>query len=185
AAPWLENITVFGNGSLIESKVKAKAIINPFIDFFPEHSLTGQAEYIINTGINIAAFKKTFEATFTYNRTGDYINQLGSSIYVVNPIGGKPLLNVPHFITQARDIVDIGLKQSLLKNKVQLKFNISNLLAKPLIIYQDFNGDDKLTTAFRIDATFSGQGRVLSGEDNVSSITIGQRTFFFSIALTL
>ncbi len=183
-APWMQHVTLFSNGSLLKSQVEDRIIYNPFFDFSPSHRLTGQPNYIINGGVSISAFNNSFEATFTYNRSGDYINQLGSSDFVANPVG-KPLLLVPHFWVQARDIIDIGVRQSFLKNKAQIKLNISNILSKPLIIYQDFDGDNKLGTPFKIDSRYgAGEGMVLSGVDNVSSLTIGQRTFFLSFSYT-
>ncbi|MBC7913470.1 MAG: TonB-dependent receptor, partial [Pyrinomonadaceae bacterium] len=81
-AKWMENVTLFGNAALIRSRVAATAVDAPFVSFSPEHRLSGQPDYILNGGISIAAFKKSFEATLSFNRTGDYVDDLGGSIFV-------------------------------------------------------------------------------------------------------
>ncbi len=187
AMPWLENVTLFGNGALLNSKVEAiSGIQSFFIPSFPEHRLTGQPDYIVNFGTTISAFKNIFELTGSFNRTGDNLNDLGSADFILNPIYGKPLLVVPHFVLQARDQIDISARLLVLKRKGQFKLNISNLLSKPFIIYQDFNGNEKLDDPyFIIDRTSNGQGRVISGVDNVSSYIQGQRTYSLSFTYTL
>jgi TonB-dependent receptor len=184
AMPWLRHITLFGNGTLVKSLVKESAVENFFIDFFPEHRLTGQSNYTINMGISLAAFKNNFEATLSYNRNGDFITQLGSSQFERNPPDGKWRLVIPHYILQARDLIDLVIRQSFLNKKAQIKFNISNLLAKPTLIYEDFNGNNKQDIPFRIDRTTVGAGFVIDGTDNISSLTNGQRTFSISFTYT-
>ncbi len=180
-AKWMENVTLFGNAALIRSRVAATAVDAPFVDFSPEHRLSGQPDYILNGGISIAAFKKSFEATLSFNRTGDYVDDLGSSNFVPDPWRGKPLLNVPNFVIQGRDVVDLSVRQSLLKGKGLFKFNVSNLLSKPLIIYQNFDGNDQLDNPFETSYNpVSSQFLVVSGDDNIASTTNGQRTFSLS-----
>ncbi|MEO6230478.1 MAG: TonB-dependent receptor [Ferruginibacter sp.] len=181
-APWLKNISLFGNGSILSSKVKERIIYNRYFGFSSEHRLTGQPEYILNAGLSVAAFKNSFEATFSFNRTGDYINQLGSSDYVFGGSSqGVPLLMTPNYNLQGRDIIDISVRQAILKKKGQLKFNISNLLGKPLIIYQDYNGNNKLDTPVIIDTRV---GNIISGTDNISSMINGQASFSLAFSYT-
>lgn len=184
SVPWLKNITLFGNGTLVKSLVKESAVDNFFLDFFPEHRLTGQSDYTVNMGISISAFKNNFEVTLSYNRSGDYITQLGSSEFERNSPDGKRRLVIPHYVVQARDLMDLVIRQNFLKKKGQIKLNISNLLAKPTLIYEDFNGNDKQDTPFRIDRTARGAGFVIDGIDNISSLTNGQRTFSISFTYT-
>jgi outer membrane receptor protein involved in Fe transport len=184
SAPWLQNITLFGNGTLVKSLVKESAVDNFFLDFVPEHRLTGQSDYTVNMGISIAAFKNTFEVTLSYNKSGDYITQLGSSEFEKNPPDGIKRLVIPHYILQARDLMDLVIRQSFLKKKGQIKINVSNLLAKPTLIYEDFNGNNKQDSPFRIDRRNPNAGFVIDGTDNISSLTNGQRTFSISFTYT-
>jgi outer membrane receptor protein involved in Fe transport len=188
-APWLKNITVFGNGALLKSSVKDKIIYNPFYDFSPAHPLTGQPKYIINGGLSISAFKNTFEVTASYNRTGDYIDQLGSSDFLVGQNSkpyGKPLLQIPNYILQARDIIDVSIRQALLKGKALIKVNIGNLLSKPLLIYQDFDGNDKFNDPIKITTgpRSTNPGVITGGIDNIFSLTNGQRNFSLAFTYT-
>jgi outer membrane receptor protein involved in Fe transport len=196
--PWLKNVTLFGNGALLESAVKDRIIYNPFYDFSPAHSLTGQPKYIINAGINISAFKNTFEATLNYNRTGDYIDQLGSSTFLFGgppvPGGGsipaipygKPVLQIPNFILQARDIIDISIRQNVLKGKGVFKFRVANLLSKPLVIYQDLNGNNKYDKVpFKRIINYDAEQAVAQGAiDNIASIITGQRNISLAFTYT-
>jgi outer membrane receptor protein involved in Fe transport len=186
-APWMKNVTLFYNGTLLSSLVREKSLYYSFYNYSPAHSLTGQPKYIINGGISIAAFKNSFEATFSYNRTGDYIDQLGSSDFLIGQQPyGKPLLARPNFILQARDIIDVSIRQAVLKGKGLIKFNVANLLSKPLVIYQDFNGNDKLDAPITFDRNPNGAryGFVTGGIDNISSFTIGQRNFSLAFTYT-
>jgi outer membrane receptor protein involved in Fe transport len=190
SAAWMQNITFFGNGTLLHSEVKERVIYNSYFSFSPAHALTGQPKYILNGGISISAFKNTFDATFSYNRTGDFINQLGSSDFVTGILpndklpNGTKLLQVPNFILEARDIIDISVRQSFLRGKALIKFNVANMLSKPLVIYQDLNGDNKLGKPVRIDTSPAGQGVITGGEDNIASMINGQRTYSFSFSYT-
>jgi CarboxypepD_reg-like domain/TonB dependent receptor/TonB-dependent Receptor Plug Domain len=186
-APFMKHVTLFGNGALLKSFVENKTLYYLDYNFSPEHRLTGQPKYIINAGINIEAFKNTFEATLTYNRTGDYIDQLGSSDFFAgfNPYN-KPLLYIPNFILKARDVIDISIRQKLLKGKGLIKFNIANLLSEPLIIYQDFNGNDKYDKVpFKTNINRSSQLGTFDGAiDNIASYTNGQRNFSLAFSYT-
>jgi outer membrane receptor protein involved in Fe transport len=184
SAPWLQNVTLFGNGTLVKSLVKESAVDNFFLNFFPEHRLTGQSDYTVNMGISVAAFKNSFEVTLSYNKSGDLITQLGSSRFESNPPDGKPRLIIPHYILQARDLMDLVIRQSFFKRKGQIKLNVSNLLAKPTLVYEDFNGNNKQDNPFRIDRTVVGAGFVIDGTDNISSLTNGQRTYSISFTYT-
>jgi CarboxypepD_reg-like domain/TonB-dependent Receptor Plug Domain len=193
-APWLKNISVFGNGTIINSKVNTFPVLRlgttNIFDYVPEHTLTGQPPYIINLGISIAAFKNTFEATFSYNKTGDYVNQLGSSDYLVGtpPKGRTPALSSNNYILQARNLVDVVIRKTFFNGKAQVKFNITNLLAKPLIIYQDLNDNNKRDTPLKIDLDLQKADPASaikgSGIDNDVLFVQGQRNFSLTFTYT-
>lgn len=188
-APWLKNVTFFGNGSLLNSKVEGRIIYNNYFNFSPEHRLTGQPKYIVNGGLSISAFKNSFEATLSYNRTGDYIDRLGGSELSRDNVFSAPVLLVPNYILQARDILDVSLRQAVIKGKGQIKINISNLLAKPLVIYQDNNGNNKLDNPVKVNllvnqSTFLDQATILSGIDNIAYFIQGQRSFSITFSYT-
>jgi hypothetical protein len=182
-APWLKNVTLFGNGSLIHSRVSGKKINSTVLSSFSEHPLTGQPDYIINAGISILAFKETFETTASFNRTADFINELGSSdLDVPVPNGLIPIR--PHYREKARNLVDLVVSKSLLHNKARIKFNISNLLKERYIIYEDLNGNGKFDVPVRIKNQAGRNNNYLSGIDNAVSSITPQRSYSLSISYT-
>jgi TonB dependent receptor/CarboxypepD_reg-like domain/TonB-dependent Receptor Plug Domain len=183
AAKWLEHLTLFANGSLIESIVPATevdAIFSPFVD---EHRLSGQPKYIVNAGASLALFKNSFEATFSFNRTGDYIFELGLP-NTQKLINGNTSKLIPDFVLRARDIGDLVLSQNFAKNKGKLKLNISNLFLSRAILYQDLNGNGRFDDPVVVVKTNPLAGQYVSGTDATSYSINPQRTYSFSIAYT-
>lgn len=182
-APWLKNVTVFGNATLLKSKVPAQFtgdLVIPYVK--QEHTLIGQPKYIVNAGITINAFNNSFEATLTYNKTGDHIYQL-------NEIGENPnaapgqIIRPYHVMINPRDMMDISISQDLFKDKCKLKFSVTNILKSPFIAYQDVNGNGKFDERLKIDlnATVTDERSYISGIDNTTSDIKPQRTYSFSI----
>jgi outer membrane receptor protein involved in Fe transport len=184
-APWLSHVTLFGNGSLIKSKVEAAKLTNDLVSSTNEHTLTGQPNYIINGGVTISLFKNSFEATMSVNRTGDYINELGTSDLIpLNNGNAVPL--VPHFRVKARNMADLVLTQNFLHNKGKIKINVSNLFNKPYILYQDLDGNGKFDEPVVIKK-YPGARTFLnyvSGVDNTASSIRPQRTWSLSVSYT-
>jgi hypothetical protein len=180
AVPWLENVTVFANGALMRSKVSAKLLNSFLYDSIGEHRLTGQANYIINAGINIMAFKKTFDATLSFNRTGDNITELGRFESILIP-NGKQVPDIPHYWLRARDVLDLVVSQGFMNNKLRVKLNISNLLKTQTIIYQDLDSNGKYDGPVTISKTIP-QLAYVSGSDATPSVISPQRSYSFSIS---
>jgi outer membrane receptor protein involved in Fe transport len=181
-APWLANVTIYGNGALLKSKVSTKPINSLLYDSIMEHKLTGQPDYIINAGINITAFKRTFDLTLSYNRTGDNITELGRFESITIPTG-KRVPNIPHYWMKARDQLDLVVSQSFLKGKLRLKANITNILKTRTIIYQDLDGDGRFGSPVIVKKTFPALGYI-SGTDATPSDIKPQRNFSFSVTYT-
>jgi hypothetical protein len=182
-APWLENVTVFGNGALFESEVSAKVINSFTFDSITTHRLSGQPNYIINAGINILAFKKTFDFTLSYNRTGDFISELGRFQTTTLP-DGKKVPNIPHFFVKARDVVDVVMSQSFYKNKGRVRFNISNLLKTRAIIYQDVNNNGRYDDPIIVSKTGTDILKYVSGTDATPSNINPQRSYSLTLSYT-
>jgi len=178
AIPWLGNITLFGNGTLVNASVDASPNI-------AAHKLTGQSPYIVNAGLSVAAFKKTFEATISYNTTGDYIYLLG------NPEGIPGRFTEKGGIVKEkadmkflhRNLLDVVLTQSLLKDKLKIKLSGSNLLKADFVLYQEIDGNNKYNDPVKIGGYPTGP-IYLGGTENAASSIIGQRTYTFSITYT-
>jgi hypothetical protein len=181
-AEWLENVFLFGNGSLIRSKVKAGTVDNITIREVTEHSLSGQPDYIINAGISVQFFKNSLEATFSYNTTSDYITQLGSFNEATLTNGNKTPTN-PHYIYKGREIADLVITQSILKKRGKLKFSISNLFAEPYIVYQDLNGNGRFDTPVTVDKAYNDY-LIQGGDDNTPVNVTGQRNITLTFSYT-
>jgi len=183
-APWLSHITLFGNASIIRSKVSGKQIASTVISSFSEHRLTGQPDYILNGGISLLAFNNSFEFTASYNKTGDYINELGTSDLRIKVSNGTHIPMIPHYRVRSRDMVDLVVSQSLLKNKCKLKFNVINLLKKRYIVYQDLNGNGKFDDAVLVKKDGGKTANYQSGTDNTPVNIAPQRGYSFSVSYT-
>lgn len=181
---WLSNVTVFGNASLIKSKVKKGPVNNFFIREVTEHELSGQPGYILNAGISILLFRKSMECTFSYNKTSDFIYQLGTFNEATLSNGNKTP-TTPHFYLRGRDIGDLVISQNVLKGKGKLKFNISNLFNARYIVYQDLNGNGKFDEPVRIDKTGNVVDyRIIGGVDNTPSSIMPQRSYSLAFSYT-
>jgi hypothetical protein len=192
-APWLSHVSLFGNGSLIKSKVSGKEINSFVLSSFAEHPLSGQAKYIVNAGVSVALFKDNFETTLSYNRTGDYLNELGTSDQDVHLANGHNVPINPHFWVKGRNLVDLVSGVNFYKRKGSVKFKISNLLKQPYKVYQDLNGNNKFDDPASINTGLVPPGNTTnyevtnnyrSGTDNVTSNILAQRTYSLSIAYT-
>src|SRR5262249_6427821 len=156
---------------------------------FSEHRLTGQPDYIMNGGISLLAFNNSFEFTASYNKTGDFINELGTSDLRIKVANGTHIPVIPHYRVRSRDMVDLVVSQSLLKNKCKLKFNVINLLKKRYIIYQDLNGngkfDDPVVVKKQTDLSARDKTQnYLHGTDNTPISIDPQRAYSFSVSYT-
>ncbi|MBC7914691.1 MAG: carboxypeptidase-like regulatory domain-containing protein [Pyrinomonadaceae bacterium] len=190
-APWLSHLTCFGNGTLLKSKVSSINYIDfetTSTKFSAEHTLSGQANYIVNAGISLLLLKNTFETTLSFNKTGDYINVLGSSDLVVKTESGTFIPTVPHHRVSSRDLVDLVASKYILKRKGQFRFKASNLLNKPFILYQDLNGNNKFDAPVNVHKipkiSIANQIEVDTGVDNTRSFIKAQRTYSISFAYT-
>lgn len=126
--PGLNNFNLFGNAALIWTQVKTlEKIANPAYnpanpDAAPEkieviqqlkRPLIGQSPYIINAGL---AYQSTYAgASVSFNRSG-----YRSYIVSVNPATTE--------FQRARSLMDLQLNGRLLKQRAEIKLNISNLL---------------------------------------------------------
>jgi TonB-dependent receptor len=197
--PWLKNLTVFGNATLLKSKVSAQKAQSLVVDNILEHTLTGQPPYIVNTGINIAAFKSTLELTVSYNKSGDYLGELGSFDNIRPPyLAGFPGIitlrpTIPNYFIRTRDLMDLVLTKTFLSNKLKLKFNVTNIFREPYILYQDLNNNRKFDAPLQIlggPTKYNGvqipnvAGNYKGGVDNTGIKIIGQRSYSFSVSYT-
>lgn len=127
---FLNNTTVFTNLSLIKSLVDMRSIVGANKSFRP---LQGQSPYIVNAGVQFLHPTKYWGASISYNVIGRRIFIVGNT-------------QEPDVWENHRHVIDVQFTKSFLKNKLELKLNISDILAQDLLFYQNIysvNESDK------------------------------------------
>jgi len=123
----LDNLTIFTNFAYIKSKVDVRQINGTTAGSRP---LQGQSPYIVNAGIQYLDNKKGWGASLSYNI-------IGRRIVIVGNDGEPDQYEAP------RHVLDLQLSKTI-KEKFEIKFNIRDMLAQRLIVYQDINKNGKL-----------------------------------------
>jgi outer membrane receptor protein involved in Fe transport len=123
-ASWLDNFIAYANFTYLKSEVKSK------IPGFKTRQLQGLSPYLINAGIqyNSAATGLSFNAL--YNRIGDRIGKVGNE-------------SVPNIYEKGRDMIDFQVSKKVLKNRGELKLNVSDILNQSNISYLNFGPANK------------------------------------------
>ncbi len=168
----LEDITLFSNVSIIKSVVDVSNLNSAEIE--TSRPLQGQSPYVFNGGIQYLNADSGWSFSANINRAGNRIRFTEAQ--------GKPAI-----WEKGRTFLDAQVSKSLMKKKMELKLNISNILAQDLILYQNFYAD---TTQYGTIETLANQ--IFTGDyhyedgyserdDAVISRTTFGRTFSFSI----
>ena len=129
----LDKITLTANAAYIKSNVKVEGI--PFFDpakFTSNRPLQGQSPYLINGSLGYSDEKLGLSSTFTVNRVGDRLSVAGNYL-------------VPELYEKARTVLDFQLVKTLMKNKLELKFNAKDILAQELQFYVDVDASRSFT----------------------------------------
>ncbi len=127
---FLNNTTVFTNLSLIKSLVDMRKIVGANKEFRP---LQGQSPYIVNAGVQFIHPTKNWSTSLSYNVIGRRIFIVGNT-------------QEPDVWENHRHVIDFQITKSIFKNKLEMKLNISDILAQDLLFYQNIyavNESDK------------------------------------------
>ncbi len=121
----LRNFTLFGNFSYIYNRVEdtTSNIDRP---------MQGQSPYVLNVGLQYDIEKIGLNTTLLFNQIGRRILYVGND--QIPPIWENP-----------RPLLDLQVAKKLLKNKAEIRFNITDLLNKAAYYYHDLNEDDKFS----------------------------------------
>lgn len=127
----LKNFTFQANAAYIHSRVEDKG-------FNLKRPLQGQSPYTLNFGLMYDLQKHGLSATLLYN-------QIGQRIYLVGDISSGA--GAPDIYEAPRPLLDFQLAKKIIKNKGEIRLNISDILNRTQYFYQ--NTDDK--TSFQKD----------------------------------
>lgn len=117
-----QNFTVTGNLSYIYSRVRDT------IDL--DRPLQGQSPYLINAGLQYDVEKIGFSSTILFNQIGRRILFVGDK-------------SVPDIWEHPRPLLDIQLAKKVLKNKGEIKVNISDIINRRANFYHDLDNNEK------------------------------------------
>jgi len=92
--------------------------------------MQGQSPYLINASLQYDIEKIGLNTTILFNQIGRRILYVGSSDYP--PVWENP-----------RALLDLQMAKKLLKNKAEIKLNVSDLLNQVAYFYHDLNDDGK------------------------------------------
>lgn len=126
---FFEYLTFNTNLALINSNVLLH-VADTALAGTSERELQGQSDYVINFGLSYSHPTTGISATVLFNQIGTRISEYGNSQY-------------PNIYENPRPLLDAQLSIPFLDEKGTVKLNLSDLLNKEAIYYQDLNGDKK------------------------------------------
>jgi hypothetical protein len=135
---FLNKFTLSANAAIMQSNVQIVDTIYsiPPTEFKNNDQLQGQSPYIVNGSLNFNDDKFGFSTTISANRVGDRILVKGT----LDPNGARSVFNL---VEKGRTVIDFQVAKLFLKNKLELKLNVKDLLAQDFILYSDVNEEIK------------------------------------------
>lgn len=117
-----DDITMFTNVAVIKSEADVSNIASGNTE--KSRPLQGQSPYIFNAGLQYLNIENGWALSTNINRAGNRIAYASSEIE-------------PAIWEKGRTFLDMQIAKSFLNKKLELKFNIQNVLAQDLIFYQN------------------------------------------------
>ncbi len=131
---FLSKFTLAGNGAYMKSKVPlGKAADSSELS----RPLQGQSPYIINFSLGFSDEKTGLSSTLSLNRIGERLAIAGNR-------------DRPDFYEKERTVIDFQIAKTFLENKVEVKFNLRDLLAQNITVYLDNDKTQSFTEQDRI-----------------------------------
>ena len=125
-----DDLTLFTNLAIIRSKVDISNLVTS--STLRDIPMQGQSPYVFNGGFQYMNKEFGWSGTLNMNRVGDRIAIHGNQ----TPGGATPA-----FWEKGRTFLDMQIAKMFMDNKLELKFNVQNLLAQDLIYYQNSEYD--------------------------------------------
>ena len=124
------NLTVFTNLALIKSDA---TFTTPTL-LKIKRAMQGQSSYVVNVGLSYESAASGVVANLFVNRIGRRIAFVGNDVFL--PIWENPRTNL-----------DLQVSKKVLKNKMEVKIAVNDLLNQRAIFYQDNDGNKKYNTS--------------------------------------
>ncbi len=134
----LKNFTVQGNVSYIYNRVTSKATLF-------NRPMQGQSPYLLNAGIQYDIEKYGINTTLLFNQIGRRIAFVGGD-HDTPPIWENP-----------RAVLDFQIAKKIIKNRGEIKLNVSDIFNQMAVYYTDINDNkkyDKNLDAYAIKRNF-------------------------------
>ncbi len=96
-----------------------------------ERPMANQSPYVVNAGLYYNDTKKGFQVNVLYNVFGKRIFAVGN-------------LNSPTIYEMPRNVIDLNITKTI-NEKVELRFNVQDILNQAVRLEQDFNKDADIT----------------------------------------
>ena len=136
----LNKLTLSANAALIKSNIRTDSLFGFNRDqLVKNRALQGQSPYLINGSLSYNDDILGLSSTLSFNRVGDRIFLPGT-------------YDLANIYERARTVVDFQIAKTLLKQKLELKFNARDLLAQNVSYYYDY---DKSRSFTEVDKFFS------------------------------
>lgn len=118
----LNNTTIFSNLALFKSEITGAK------DYTYNRPLQGQSPYIINAGITYTDKKYDYSFSMMVNRIGPRIAYVGNYLF-------------QEIWEYSRTVLDMQVTKSFMNNKLDVRLNVRDMLAKgqPLKYFQNFD----------------------------------------------
>ncbi len=123
----LKNFTFQANIAYVYSKIKDTKNTT-------DRPLQGQSPYLLNVGLLYDLEKQGVNATLLFN-------QIGKRIYIVGDLAVGGNGTVANIWEKERPVLDFQISKKILKNKSELRLNVSDIINQTQIFYQ--NNDSK------------------------------------------
>ncbi len=137
----LDNFSVVGNLSLINSKIKLDNSSESNSFQKTDRPLQGQANNIINVGLYFDDYNLGLNTSLTYNRVGERISKVG-----VNDLGD--------IIEMPVDQIDFMISKKILEN-FSVKFSAKDILNQNRLFIQRTKDGDKVVDLYNQGRSFS------------------------------
>jgi outer membrane receptor protein involved in Fe transport len=143
---FLQNLSLFMNYAYIVSEVKLNNLSSAN-DLVTNRPMQGQSPYVFNAGLFYSNPIKKFDVSLSSNI-------VGKRIAYVAPVNYNLIWENPRWV------IDASVSKVLF-NKLNLKVTFGDILAQPLVFYQDLNKNSKFDAGSDVQTYYYKYGRTI------------------------